>query len=110
MYAEVVLAKNLNGPGSEGPQALTRPRFSPVKPRAPGNLTVNATDSHMWQLTWSDPYPPNGSLHSKLSYLVNISNEDDPTEVSGHVGVLHHLLGLGERRPRPRVGDREEPG
>ncbi|XP_036158950.1 interleukin-4 receptor subunit alpha-like isoform X2 [Myotis myotis] len=66
-----------------GKQWLWSDSFKPsehVKPRAPGNLTVNATDSHTWQLTWSDPYPPNGSLHAKLSYLVNISNEDDPTE------------------------------
>ncbi|XP_014305566.1 interleukin-4 receptor subunit alpha-like isoform X1 [Myotis lucifugus] len=93
MCAEVVLTENLSGPGSEGPQALTRPRFSPVKPRAPGNLTVNATDSHTWQLAWSDPYPPNGSLHAKLFYLVNISNEDDPTEfVVSNVTYREHTL------------------
>ncbi|XP_070269515.1 interleukin-4 receptor subunit alpha-like [Myotis yumanensis] len=64
-----------------------------VKPRAPGNLTVNATDSHTWQLTWSDPYPPNGSLHAKLSYLVNISNEDDPTEfLVSNVTYREHTL------------------
>ncbi|XP_015426456.1 PREDICTED: interleukin-4 receptor subunit alpha-like, partial [Myotis davidii] len=88
-----------------GEQWLWSGSFRPsehVKPRAPGNLTVNATDSHMWQLTWSDPYPPESLLHSELFYLVNISNEDDPTEVSGHCGVLHQFLGLGERRPRPR--------
>ncbi|CAK6445028.1 unnamed protein product [Pipistrellus nathusii] len=66
-----------------GKQRLWSGSFTPsehVKPRAPGNLTVNATDSHMWQLTWSNPYPPETFLVSQLSYLVNISNEDDPTE------------------------------
>lgn len=66
-----------------GKQRLWSGSFTPsehVKPRAPGNLTVNATDSHMWQLTWSNPYPPESLLDSELVYLVNISNEDDPTE------------------------------
>ncbi|CAK6444912.1 unnamed protein product [Pipistrellus nathusii] len=66
-----------------GKQWLWSGSFKPsehVKPRAPGNLTVNASDSHLWQLTWSNPYPANRSLHAKLSFLVNISNEDDPTE------------------------------
>ncbi|XP_045426238.1 interleukin-4 receptor subunit alpha [Pipistrellus kuhlii] len=70
-----------------GKQRLWSGSFMPsehVKPRAPGNLTVNATDSHMWQLTWSNPYPPESFLASKLSYLVNISNEDDPTEFLVH--------------------------
>ncbi|KAK1344496.1 hypothetical protein QTO34_013193 [Cnephaeus nilssonii] len=66
-----------------GKQRLWSGSFTPsehVKPRAPGNLTVNTTDSHMWQLTWSNPYPPESLLDSELVYLVNISNEDDPTE------------------------------
>lgn len=66
-----------------GKQQLWSGSFMPsehVKPRAPGNLTVNATDSHTWQLTWSNPYPANSSLHARLSFLVNISNEDDPEE------------------------------
>lgn len=51
-----------------------------VKPRAPGNLSVASNVSHMWQLTWSNPYPPGSFLHTELSYQVNISNEDDPSE------------------------------
>ncbi|XP_016078148.1 PREDICTED: interleukin-4 receptor subunit alpha-like [Miniopterus natalensis] len=66
-----------------GPQQLWSGTFRPsehVKPRAPGNLTVDDSISGMWQLTWSSPYPSESFLHSELSYLVNISSEDDPTE------------------------------
>lgn len=66
-----------------GKQLLWSGSFMPsehVKPRAPENLTVHSDVSHMWQLTWSNPYPSDSFLYSKLFYLVNISNEDDPTE------------------------------
>lgn len=64
-------------------QLLWRGSFKPsehLKPRAPENLTVHANVSHTLRLTWSNPYPPENHLYSKLSYLVNISNEDDPTD------------------------------
>ncbi|XP_029802299.1 interleukin-4 receptor subunit alpha [Suricata suricatta] len=51
-----------------------------VKPRAPGNLTVHPNASHTWLLTWSNPYPPDNHLYSELTYMVNISNENDPTD------------------------------
>ncbi|XP_036134718.1 interleukin-4 receptor subunit alpha-like [Molossus molossus] len=66
-----------------GKQQLWTGSFQPskhVKPMAPGNLTVASNDSHMWQLTWSNPYPPENFLYDELSYQVNISNEDDPSE------------------------------
>ena len=65
-------------------QPLTCHSFSTVKPLAPRNLTVQADISHTWLLTWSNPYPSENLLNSELSYLVNISNENDPTDVSGH--------------------------
>nr|XP_008526631.1 PREDICTED: interleukin-4 receptor subunit alpha isoform X1 [Equus przewalskii]XP_008526632.1 PREDICTED: interleukin-4 receptor subunit alpha isoform X1 [Equus przewalskii]XP_008526633.1 PREDICTED: interleukin-4 receptor subunit alpha isoform X1 [Equus przewalskii]XP_008526634.1 PREDICTED: interleukin-4 receptor subunit alpha isoform X1 [Equus przewalskii]XP_008526635.1 PREDICTED: interleukin-4 receptor subunit alpha isoform X1 [Equus przewalskii] len=65
-----------------GNQLLWNSSFKPsrhVKPRAPQNLTVHAI-SHTWLLTWSNPYPLKNHLWSELTYLVNISKEDDPTD------------------------------
>ncbi|XP_054438759.1 interleukin-4 receptor subunit alpha [Pteronotus mesoamericanus] len=70
-----------------GTRLLWSSSFKPsehVKPRAPLNLTVNDSVPHTWQLTWSNPYPPENFLYSKLSYQVAISNEADPTEVTVH--------------------------
>lgn len=76
-------------------EPLTRHHFSAVKPRAPQNLTVHAI-SHTWLLTWSNPYPLKNHLWSELTYLVNISKEDDPTDVSGRcMGFPQPCLGLG---------------
>ena len=56
---------------------------------------VHANISHTWLLTWSNPYPSESYLYSELTYLVNISNENDPTDVSAcPAGFLHRLLGL----------------
>ncbi|XP_006105003.1 interleukin-4 receptor subunit alpha isoform X1 [Myotis lucifugus] len=88
-----------------GKQWLWSGSFRPsehVKPRAPGNLTVNATDSHTWQLSWSDPYPPESILHSELFYLVNISNEDDPTEfLVSNVTYREHTLHIPASTLKP---------
>ncbi|XP_039113459.1 interleukin-4 receptor subunit alpha isoform X1 [Hyaena hyaena] len=68
---------------SAGTQMLWSGSFRPnrhVKPRAPGNLTVHPNASHTWLLMWSNPYPPDNHLHSELTYMVNISNENDPTD------------------------------
>ncbi|XP_032183205.1 interleukin-4 receptor subunit alpha isoform X1 [Mustela erminea] len=51
-----------------------------VKPRAPGNLTVDPNVSHMWLLMWTNPYPTDNHLYSELTYMVHISNENDPTD------------------------------
>lgn len=81
-----------------GNQLLWNSSFKPsrhVKPRAPQNLTVHAI-SHTWLLTWSNPYPLKNHLWSELTYLVNISKEDDPTDVSGCcMGFPQPCLGLG---------------
>nr|XP_036847875.1 interleukin-4 receptor subunit alpha-like isoform X4 [Manis javanica] len=72
-----------------GRQQLWSDSFKPsshVKPRAPGNLTIHPT-SQTWVLTWSNPYPDENYLHRELTYLVNVSNEHDPADVSGHCGV-----------------------
>lgn len=108
MYTEAVVTKTSVAWGLQVRQALTRHRFSAVRPRAPGNLMVDANVSRTWQLTWSNPYPSDSSLYSELSYLVNISNEDDPTEVSGHCGGSAPPLGTWWNRPRPRGGRRRE--
>ncbi|KAB1263627.1 Interleukin-4 receptor subunit alpha [Camelus dromedarius] len=66
-----------------GKQLLWTASFKPsehVKPRAPGNLTVHANVSHTWLLTWSNPYPPESHLNSEITYLVNVSNENDPKD------------------------------
>ncbi|XP_070317171.1 interleukin-4 receptor subunit alpha isoform X1 [Odocoileus virginianus] len=66
-----------------GEQLLWNSSFKPsehVKPLAPRNLTVEADISHTWLLTWTNPYPSENHLNSELSYLVNISNENDPTD------------------------------
>lgn len=80
-----------------------------MKPRAPENLTVHTSVSHTWQLTWSNPYPSDNYLYFELFYQVNISNEDDPTDVSGHCRGSATPLGTqtGED-PGPRVGDGED--
>ncbi|XP_066239195.1 interleukin-4 receptor subunit alpha-like isoform X2 [Saccopteryx leptura] len=70
-----------------GTQLLWNGSFKPsdhVKPPAPRNLTAVATISRTWQLTWSNPYPSDNILYSQLSYLVNMSNDGDPTEFSVH--------------------------
>lgn len=69
--------------GLRARQALTRYRFSAVKPRAPENLTIQANAFPMWKLDWINPYPSENFLSSVLFYLVNIANENDPTDVSG---------------------------
>lgn len=69
--------------GLRARQALTRYRFSAVKPRAPENLTIQANTFPMWKLDWINPYSAEDFLSSVLFYLVNISNENDPTDVSG---------------------------
>eukprot|EP00069_Balaena_mysticetus_P002980 bmy_00812T0 len=66
-----------------GEQLLWKSSFKPsehVKPLAPRNLTVHANTSRTWLLTWNNPYPPENHLYSELTYLVNISNENDPTD------------------------------
>ncbi|XP_057551247.1 interleukin-4 receptor subunit alpha isoform X2 [Hippopotamus amphibius kiboko] len=66
-----------------GEQLLWNSSFKPsehVKPLAPRNLTVDTNISHMCLLTWNNPYPPENHLYSELTYLVNISNENDPTD------------------------------
>uniref|UniRef100_A0A8C9JL51 Interleukin-4 receptor subunit alpha n=1 Tax=Panthera tigris altaica TaxID=74533 RepID=A0A8C9JL51_PANTA len=66
-----------------GTQLLWSGSFKPsshVKPRAPGNLTVHPNVSHTWLLRWSNPYPRENHLHAELTYMVNISSEDDPTD------------------------------
>uniref|UniRef100_A0A8D1DFV0 Interleukin-4 receptor subunit alpha n=1 Tax=Sus scrofa TaxID=9823 RepID=A0A8D1DFV0_PIG len=66
-----------------GEQLLWNSSFKPsqnVKPLAPRNLMVHANISHTWLLTWSNPYPSESYLYSELTYLVNISNENDPTD------------------------------
>lgn len=75
--------------GVRARQALTRYCFSAVKPRAPENLTIQASTFHTWKLDWSIAYPSSNFLSSTLSYLVNIANEKDPTDVSG--GAALHL-------------------
>ncbi|KAM8778731.1 interleukin-4 receptor subunit alpha isoform 1-T3 [Rhynchonycteris naso] len=68
-----------------GTQLLWSGSFTPsehVKPPAPGNLSVLSKISHTWQLTWSNPYPSDNFLYSELRYLVNMSNDGNPTEFS----------------------------
>ncbi|XP_047389150.1 interleukin-4 receptor subunit alpha [Sciurus carolinensis] len=75
-----------------------------VKPRAPENLTVHTSD-HGWRLlTWSNPYPPDSYLHTELTYLVNISSEDDPTDfVVYNVTYLESSLRLAASTLRSGV-------
>ena len=92
------LSTCLHGPTSSRrpTQPLTSHSFSTVKPLAPRNLTVHADISHTWLLTWNNPYPSDNLLCSELTYLVNVSNENDPTDVSGRpAGFLCDRLGLG---------------
>ncbi|XP_027966113.1 interleukin-4 receptor subunit alpha isoform X2 [Eumetopias jubatus] len=66
-----------------GKQQLWGGSFQPsahVKPRTPGNLTVHPNVSHTWLLMWTNPYPSENHLYSELTYMVNISNENDPTD------------------------------
>lgn len=66
-----------------GTQRLWSGTFSPgeyVKPRAPENLTIQANTFPMWKLDWINPYSAEDFLSSVLFYLVNISNENDPTD------------------------------
>ncbi|KAI6051961.1 interleukin-4 receptor subunit alpha isoform X1 [Marmota monax] len=66
-----------------GRQQVWHGLFKPsdhVKPRAPENLTVHTSDHDTKLLTWSNPYPPGSTLYKELTYLVNISNENDPAE------------------------------
>ncbi|XP_008065134.1 interleukin-4 receptor subunit alpha [Carlito syrichta] len=65
-------------------QLLWTGSFKPseyVKPRAPENLTVHTNVSDTLLLTWSNPYPRDSFLYDELTYLVNISSEDNPTDV-----------------------------
>ncbi|XP_054098185.1 interleukin-4 receptor subunit alpha isoform X1 [Callithrix jacchus] len=66
-----------------GQQLLWKGSFKPsehVKPKAPENLTVYTNVSETLLLTWSNPYPPDNYLYEKLTYAVNIWNENDPTD------------------------------
>ncbi|XP_041605571.1 interleukin-4 receptor subunit alpha isoform X1 [Vulpes lagopus] len=66
-----------------GQQLLWRGSFQPskhVKPRTPGNLTVHPNISHTWLLMWTNPYPTENHLHSELTYMVNVSNDNDPED------------------------------
>ncbi|XP_012413955.1 interleukin-4 receptor subunit alpha [Trichechus manatus latirostris] len=66
-----------------GQQLLWEDHFRPsnhIKPRAPGNLMVHKNASDMLLLTWTHPYAPGDLLYSELTYLVNISNENDPSD------------------------------
>ncbi|XP_049759007.1 interleukin-4 receptor subunit alpha isoform X1 [Elephas maximus indicus] len=66
-----------------GQQLLWKDIFQPchhVKPRAPENLTVHKNASDMLLLRWGNPYAPADLLYSELTYLVNISNENDPSD------------------------------
>ncbi|XP_045631192.1 interleukin-4 receptor subunit alpha isoform X2 [Ursus americanus] len=66
-----------------GKQRLWGGSFQPskhVKPRPPGNLTVHPNVSHTWLLMWTNPYPTENHLYSELTYMVNISNENDPMD------------------------------
>lgn len=89
-------------PSPHPDKLLTRHLFSTVKPRAPGNLTVDPNVSHMWLLMWTNPYPTDNHLYSELTYMVHISNENDPTDVSVCAGeLLHSPWDSGEWRLRP---------
>lgn len=81
-----------------GTQLLWNNIFIPsnhVKPLAPVNLTVHTNISSMWLLTWSNPYPPENGLYQELTYLVHISNENDPTDVRVHnVTYQDHFLNI----------------
>ncbi|XP_076997583.1 interleukin-4 receptor subunit alpha [Tamandua tetradactyla] len=62
---------------------LWRGSFKPsehIKPRAPRNLTIHRNTSDTWLLTWINPYASEDLLYPELTYLVNISNENDPTD------------------------------
>ncbi|XP_048189269.1 interleukin-4 receptor subunit alpha [Perognathus longimembris pacificus] len=66
-----------------GQRLLWGGAFTPsqhVKPMAPENLTVRASSSHSWVLAWSNPYPSENFLYNKLTYLVNVSQKDDPAQ------------------------------
>nr|XP_058142140.1 interleukin-4 receptor subunit alpha isoform X1 [Dasypus novemcinctus] len=66
-----------------GERLLWRGPFTPsqhIKPRAPGDLVVSANSSNTWLLMWSNPYATGDFLHNELTYLVNISNENNPTD------------------------------
>ncbi|XP_075420762.1 LOW QUALITY PROTEIN: interleukin-4 receptor subunit alpha [Tenrec ecaudatus] len=68
---------------SAGPQLLWEDFFQPsqhIIPRAPENLTVEKNVSDRLHFTWSNPYAPEDNLYSELTYLVNISNENDPSD------------------------------
>lgn len=83
-------------------ESLTRHCFSTVKPRPPGNLTVHPNVSHTWLLMWTNPYPTENHLYSELTYMVNISNENDPMDVSVCTGgFLHTLWESGRGRLGP---------
>ncbi|KAM6155911.1 interleukin-4 receptor subunit alpha [Rhynchocyon petersi] len=53
---------------------------STVKPKPPKNLMVRKNGSDMWRLTWNNPYTPDDYLYSELTYLVNISNANNPSD------------------------------
>lgn len=100
--AESSLAGGRRGRGLASrthPSSRYRGASPAVKPRAPENLTVHAGDHDTRLLTWSNPYPPGSTLHKELTYLVNISSENDPAEVSARGGVHGdpaRELGAGE--------------
>ncbi|XP_020037563.2 interleukin-4 receptor subunit alpha [Castor canadensis] len=90
-----------------GQQLLWGGSFQPsehVKPRAPGNLTVHGNISNTWLLTWSNPYPPGSYLYKGLTYLVNISREDNPADFKVHnVTYMDPILRLAASTLKPRV-------
>ncbi|XP_016071730.1 PREDICTED: interleukin-4 receptor subunit alpha-like [Miniopterus natalensis] len=88
-----------------GQQWLWSGTFRPsehVKPRAPRNLTIDNSASGQWQLTWSIPYSHESFLHLELSYMVNISNDNDPTEfVVYNVTYLEPILRFSATTLKP---------
>lgn len=89
-------------PSPHPDKRLTGHHFSTVKPRTPGNLTVYPNISHTWLLMWTNPYPTENHLHSELTYMVNVSNDNDPEDVSVCTGwFLYQLLGLRQEETFP---------
>ncbi|XP_006896695.1 PREDICTED: interleukin-4 receptor subunit alpha [Elephantulus edwardii] len=72
--------------------------FQHVKTKTPQNLVVHKNGSDMWLLKWDNPYTPADQLYSEVSYLVNISNEYDPSDFKVYnVTYLEPLLRLSAR-------------
>ncbi|KAM4829681.1 interleukin-4 receptor subunit alpha [Thomomys bottae] len=97
-----------------GQQLLWAGSFTPsdyVKPRAPEDVTVHANVSHTWVVKWRNPYPPENLLQN-LFYLVNVSELDDPAQVSrAGIRAAQELgngdLSRGKRKRGERVQARQ---